>query len=122
MHNLPEEDPELTNFLRQNRSIASPELPELEDRLMANIDLLSTESKDRILSSWQRYLLVGIGLIATGFIGTTIFQIVNPPEPSMAELNQLNLFLEAHTPDLSNQPEIDTKNHEDLVDLDVDLF
>jgi hypothetical protein len=122
MENSPNQDTELTNFLRQNRSIAPPELPELEDRLMANIDLLSTESKDRISWSWQRYLLGGIGLIVTGFVGTVILQIVNPPEPSIAELNQLNFFLEAHLHDLSNQIEIDTNNHENLIDLDIDLF
>jgi hypothetical protein len=122
MQNLPDQDTELTNFLRQNRSIAPPESPDLEDRLMANIDLLPTESKDRISWSWQRYLLGGIGLIVTGFVGTAILQIVNPPEPSIAELNQLNFFLEAHLHDLSNQIEIDTNNHENLIDLDIDLF
>lgn len=122
MHNLPDQDTELTNFLRQNRSISPPELPELEDRLMANIDLLPTESKAQVSWSWQRYLIGGIGLIVTGFVGIAIFQIVNPPEPSIAELNQLNFFLEAHLHDLSNQTETDTNNHESLVDLDIDLF
>ncbi len=122
MHNLPDNDPELTNFLRQNRSIAPAESPELEDRLIANIDSLSAESKKRTLWSWQRYLIGGTGLIITGLIGITIFQIFSPPKPSIAEINQLNIYLEAHLPELSNQSDIDLENHDDLVDLDINLF
>jgi hypothetical protein len=122
MKNLPDEDPQLTKFLRQNRSIAQPELPGLEDRLMLAIDLLPIEKQHRIPHSWQRYIIGGIGLIVTGIAGVAIFQVINPPEPSIAELNQLNLFLEAHAPNLTSHSELDSANHEDLVDLDPDLF
>jgi hypothetical protein len=121
MNELPE-DPNLTNFLRQHLSIAPPETPELEDRLMLEIDLLPTAGQDRIPHSWQRYIIGGIGLIVTGVVGMAIFQLVNPPEPSIAELNQLNLFLEAHVPNLANHAELDSTNQEDVVDLDLDLF
>jgi hypothetical protein len=121
MNELPE-DPNLTNFLRQHRSIAQPGIPELEDRLMLEIDLLPTASQNRIPHSWQRYIIGGIGLIVTGVAGLAIFQLINPPEPSIAELNQLNLFLEAHAPNLANHSELDSTNQEDLVDLDLDLF
>jgi hypothetical protein len=122
MQNSPDKDTELTNFLRQNRSIAPAESVNLEDRLIANIDSLSTDSNHRTLSSWQRYLFGGIGLIIAGFVGIAISQIISPPEPSVAELNQLNSFLEAHLSDLLNPSEIDPTNHENLVDLDTDLF
>lgn len=122
MNNLPNKDIKLTNFLKQNRSIAPPPSPELEDRLMVQIALLPPEKTGRFLCSWQRYLMGGIGITTAGFIGATIFQVVNPPELSIAELNQLNLYLEAHVPDLLNQSETGTENHENLVDLDIDLF
>ncbi len=122
MNNLPDEDAKLIDFLCHNRSIAPPELPELEDRLMLQIDLLPTEKAEKVSNPWRRYLMGGIGLIIAASVSTTIFQMMNPPEPSIAELNQLNLFLEAYLPDLSNQPELDTGDRENLVELDPDLF
>jgi hypothetical protein len=122
MNNLPDEDTKLTNFLRQNRSIAQPESPVLEDRLMSAIDLLPSHNPPRLTHTWQRYLMGGIGLIVMGIAGVAVFQVINPPEPSIAELNQLNLFLEAHAPNLTNHSELDPANYEDLVDLDPDLF
>lgn len=122
MNNSPDQDVKLTNFLRQNRSIAQPEQPELEDRLMSQIYLIPTEKQRTIFRSWPRVIVGGIGLIVTGVVGMTIFQMINPPEPSIAELDQLNLYLEAHLPSLSGQLEMSTENNENLVDLDVDLF
>jgi hypothetical protein len=122
MNEFPDQETKLTNFLRQNRSIAPPESPELEDRLMVEIDLLPIEKQPIISHSWQRYLLGGIGLIVTGIAGVAIFQIINPPEPSIAELDQLNLFLEAHAPTLASHSELDSTSYEDLGDLDPELF
>jgi hypothetical protein len=122
MKNLPDEDAKLIDFLRQNRSILPPELPELEDRLMSQIDLLTTEKAEKNSHSWRRYIIGGIVSIVAASVSIAIFQIMNPPEPSIAELNQLNLFLEAYLPDLSNQPELGTGERENLVELDPDLF
>ncbi len=122
MNNLPDDDPQLTNFLRQHRSIAPAELPELEDRLMLVIDALPTPEPRRILISWRRYLMGGIGLVITGIFGAAVFQIFNPPEASIAELDQLNQFLEAHAANLTDHAELDPANSEDLVDLDPDLL
>jgi hypothetical protein len=122
MNDLPDEETKLTNFLRQNRSMAQPESPALEERLMSVIDLLPSHNPPILTHHWQRYLTGGIGLIVTGIAGVVVFQVINPPEPSLAELNQLNLFLEAHAPNLTNHSELDPANHEDLVDLDPDLF
>ena len=122
MNESPDEETKLANFLRQNRSIAPPETPELEDRLMLEIDLLPTHSQSTFADTWQRYIIGGIGLVITGIAGVLAVQIVNPPEPSIAELNQLNLFLEAHAPNLADRSELDSANYEDSVDLDLDLF
>jgi hypothetical protein len=122
MNNLPDQDPQLTNFLRQHRSIAPAELPGLEDRLMLEINALAPPKQQRSSNSWQRYLIAGIGLMIAGIFGTTMFQIFNPPESSIAELDQLNLFLEAHVANLTDHAELDPANHEDLVDLDPDLL
>jgi hypothetical protein len=121
MNDLPE-DPQLTHFLRQHRSIAQPGTPDLEDRLMLEIDLLPIEKQHKNPNSWQRYLIGGIGLIVTGIAGVAIFQIINPPEPSIAELDRLNLFLEAHAPNLANHAELDSTSYEDLGDLEPELF
>jgi hypothetical protein len=122
MNNLPDEDLQLTNFLRQHRSIAPAELPGLEDRLMLEIDALPAPQPQRISPAWRQYVLGGIGLIITGIVGITMVQIFTPPEPSMAELDQLNLFLEAHAANLTDHAELDQPNHENLIDLDPDLF
>ncbi len=122
MNNFPDEDTKLTNFLRQNHSIAPPEAPELEDRLMLEIDLLSAHPQPSLSPAWQRYMIGGIGLIVAGIASVAILQTIDPPEPSIAELDRLNLFLEAHAPNLTNHPELESINHEDLVDLDLDLF
>jgi hypothetical protein len=122
MNEFPDRETKLTNFLRQNRSIAPPEKPELEDRLMLEIDLLPIEKQHKNPNYWQRYLISGIGLIVTGIAGVAIFQIIKPPEPSIAELDQLNLFLEAHAPTLASHSELDSTSYEDLGDLEPELF
>jgi hypothetical protein len=122
MNEFPDRETKLTNFLRKNRSIAPPESQNLEDRLMLEIDLLPIEKQHKNPNSWQRYLIGGIGLIVTGIAGVAIFQTINPPEPSIAELNQLNLFLEAHAPNLASHSELDSTSYEDLGDLEPELF
>ncbi len=122
MNNSPGQESKLTNFLRQNRSIAPPEAPELEDRLMLEVDLLPAHPQPRFSPAWQRCMIGAIGLIITGIASVTILRMIDPPEPSIAELDQLNLFLEAHAPNLTNYSKLDSTDHEDLVDLDLDLF
>jgi hypothetical protein len=122
MNNLSDEDPKLTNFLRQNRSIPPSELLGLEDRLISEIDLLPTEKKQRVPSSWWRYIAGGIGIIATGVIGVTIHQLMNPPESNLAQLNQLNLYIEAHIHSLVVDAEIGIEDHDTEAASDTDLF
>jgi hypothetical protein len=121
MNNLPDEDPQLTNFLRQHYSIAPAPLPELEDRLMSEIELLPIESKQRQSRSLWRYLAGAIGLAATGIIGGSIYHILHPPEPSIAEIQQLNLYLESHADGLAS-PDVNVETRDRLFDLDTDLF
>jgi hypothetical protein len=121
MNNVPDKDAQLTNFLRQNRSIAPLEQSELEDRLMSEIDALPIERQQRISRSWRRYIAGGIGLPIAVSVGVVIFQVMNPPEPSMAELDRLNLYLEANIPELIGDSDASLGKHEDL-DLDEDLL
>jgi hypothetical protein len=122
MNNLPDEDAKLINFLRQNQSIAPPEISESEDRLMSKIDELPTQYHQKRLHSWWKYLAGGIGMAIAGVIGVTTFQILNPPEPSIAELDGLNLFLDAHITGLAGDLEMDIGKHEDLADSDDELL
>ncbi|WP_309735511.1 hypothetical protein [Chamaesiphon sp. OTE_75_metabat_556] len=122
MNNLPDEDANLVNFLRQHRSIASPGMSDLEDRLISELDALPTQTQQRSHRSWWRYLAGGIGILVTGIIGATTFQVLNPPELSIAELDGLNLYLEAHILEATGDPTIDPGKHEDLVGLDDELL
>jgi hypothetical protein len=122
MNNSSDEDPKLLNFLRQHRSIVPPEPTGSEDRLMAEIDLIPTESRPRIAHNGWRYLWSGIGIIATGIVGVTMHQLINPPEPSLAELQQLNLYLEAHIHNLNDNSETDVDDPNNLSDLDLDII
>jgi hypothetical protein len=130
MNDFSDEDPKLRNFLRQHRSIIPPVSPESEDRLMAEIDLLPIESNPKVSHRWWRYIGGGIGIILTGVVGATMHQLMNPPEPSLADLQQLNLYLEAHahtsieSPEerLRQRPELNMEDRDNLLDLDPDLF
>ena len=121
MNNLPEEDPRLTNFLHQHRSIAPPHSLELEDRLMSEIDRLPVVTTKRVSRSWWRYIAGGICIIATGIVGGSLQQMIGPPEPSMAEIQQLNLYLEAHTRYLAASSDAIVESPDRVFDLD-DLF
>jgi hypothetical protein len=120
MNNLPDEDPKLLNFLRQNRAIAPSASPELEDRLMSKIDFIPNY-RPKATHVWRRYIIGGIGIIATGILGVGIDRLMNPPEPSMAQLQQLNLFLEAHTHSLVDSY-TSKEDREGLGDVDADLL
>jgi hypothetical protein len=122
MNNLPDRDPNLTNFLRQNRSIVPPVSPDLEDRLLLEIDRLPIATRPKIFNSRWRYLIGGFGIVTIGIIGMTIDRAIAPSEPSIAQLNDLNLYLEAHVSGLVAHPEINGEDRDAVVDLDTDLF
>ena len=126
MNNFSDDDPQLTNFLRQYRSSplsdrSANSLPDpigLEDRIMAEIDLLPIDKQRRVLNRWWRPILGGIGIIVTGILGMTIHVIVNPPAPSMAELDRLDRYLASHWHDLdADSNQIDSQDN-----LDADLL
>jgi hypothetical protein len=126
MNNLSDGDPKLTNFLRQYRSISPightanspPNSIELEDRIMAEIDLLPIERQRRVTSRWWRSIFAGIGIIATGILGMTIHSIMNPPAPNMAELDRLDRYLADHWHGVDS----DSKASDSPDNLDIDLF
>jgi hypothetical protein len=128
MNNLSDDDPQLTNFLRQYRSIPSsqdspnspPNSIELENRIMAEIDRLPIEKKALVSSrSWWR-ILGTIGITATGILGMTIHSIVNSPAPNMdmAELERLDRYLAAHW----HGGDADSKSIDSQENLDAYLF
>jgi hypothetical protein len=120
MNNLPDEDPKLLNFLHQNRSIAPPGSIDLEHRLMSEIDFIHT-CQPETTHTWRRYIVGGIGFFASGILGIGIHNLMNSPEPSMAQLQQLNLFLEAHAHSLVD-PDTSTEDLDSSIDLDADLL
>ena len=124
MDDLPDRDAELIDFLRQHKSIAPPATVDLEDSLMSKIALPPTKNSG-INRSWWRYLIGGIGMMAIGIVGVEIHQVMNPPAPSVAQLQQLNLYLEAHTQSLvaseTGSEERDVAEDLDTGSLDRDL-
>jgi hypothetical protein len=96
MDNFPDDDPGLTNFLRQHRSIAPPESIELEDRMMSEIESITTTKKRRVSQVWWGRIFSGVGIAATGLLGATIHYVMSPPELSTAEVERLDLYLAHH--------------------------
>jgi hypothetical protein len=94
MNNFPEEDdPQLTNFLRQHRSIAPPGAVDLEDRIMSIIEVETPGEKHRSqLRSWRR-IFIGFGLVAVGSIAALIYAPSDRLEPTMAEIDKLDRYL-----------------------------
>ncbi len=97
MNNLSDEDPQLTSFLRQHHPTAPPDSLELEDRLMAEIDLLPINKTPRVSRLVLRKIIGSLGILMLGTIGVTIHYLMNPSEPSVAELHQLDRYLLAHS-------------------------
>ncbi len=52
---------------------------------------------------WRR-IINGFSLVATGFIGVTIHYLMNPPEPTVSELHQLDRYLIAHSRSFAVDP------------------
>jgi hypothetical protein len=114
------EDPQLSNFLRKHRSIAPPESFELEDTLMLALEPLPVKKKRRISRKWWRYLEMGIGSIVTGIMGVTIHQVMNPSTPDIANVQQLDRYLEAHWHRLESHP-VDI-NNDSMTELEAYLL
>jgi hypothetical protein len=92
-----EEDPQLTNFLRQYRSIAPAAPLELEDTLMKTIESRSEVKERRIFRLWLKYVSGLVGAIGTGILGASIHYMMNPPEPKIAsDLDRLDRYVEVH--------------------------
>jgi hypothetical protein len=114
-HQLPEkDDPQLTNFLRQYRSIAPAAPPELEDTLMTTIEAQSVVKERRIFRLRLKYIFVLAGAIVTGILGTSIHSMMNPPEPKMAsDLDRFDRYVEVHWRSVVPHPTV-IENHDDL--------
>jgi hypothetical protein len=95
-HLSDDDDPQLTNFLRQHRSIAPVAAPELEDSLMTTIEDRSEVKERRMFRLWLKSVSSLVGAIATGFFGAGIHYMMNPPEPTALQLEKLDRYVEAN--------------------------
>ncbi len=121
MNNFSDDDPQLTNFLQQHRSIAPPESAKSEDRLIAEIDVRFEVKQQLVSRLWSRSIWGMIGAIATGIFGATIHYVMNAPAPSLAELDRLDRYLEAHWHGLVADPaKIDNQDNLDTYLLQDD--
>jgi hypothetical protein len=114
MNNFSDEgDPQLTNFLKQHRSIAPSASSDLEARLMSEIEAVAiTTNPNSKLRLWRR-IFIGVGLVAIGSIGATIHSLMNPLEPKLSEIDKLDSYLIAYSQNFgSERGSID--NSEDL--------
>jgi hypothetical protein len=98
------EDPQLTNFLRQHRSIAPAASSELEDKLMSTIEPLPTRKKPLISRKWWGYFEFGIGTIIAGIVAMAIHQLMNPVPADIVNIHPLDRYLEAHWHRLGSNP------------------
>lgn len=111
MNNLPDDDPKLTNFLHQYRSLAPPAAINLEEQLMSEIALHPINNRSKNI----RRIAGLIGILATGTLGMTIYHLTHPPELSVAEVHQLDRFLIDRSHGFVVEPvATETNNNDDL--------
>jgi hypothetical protein len=122
MTKFSEDDPQLTNFLRQNSPIAPIGRSDLEDRIVGAIDAIPIEGdRTRSGSKW-RYLSFGIGAIAASTIGWMSYQWLSPQPISMGEIDRLEQYVAEHWQDVVNEPDRPIVQPEEVADLDGDLL
>lgn len=96
MNPHPEDDARLVDFLKQHRPVVPAATPDLEERIMA-----ATIDKPSVIDAsspgrWQRRTRWWLPLaIATGFIAIAVYQSFLRPQPSEAELAELETFIES---------------------------
>jgi hypothetical protein len=93
-------DQRLSNFLRQYSPTPPPASPDLEDRLLAEIEAIApTVSLAKPSTQRRRYrpwLLAG-GAIAAGLIASIAsYRILMPVQPSATEVTNLEAFIETN--------------------------
>jgi hypothetical protein len=122
MNNFSDEDDlQLTNFLRQHRSIAPPGATDLEDRLMSAIAVETNGEKSKsTLRLWRR-IFVGFGLVAVSSIVAIIYNPSERMELNVAEIDKLDRYLLAHSHNfVSEQGSIDNDENLDAFLLQED--
>lgn len=93
----PDDDPQLTNFLQQHRPSVPPTPTDLEDRLMVRImdTPLTTSSLPSKPFLWPRSRWLLPTAIAAGLVAIVTYQRFLVPQPSEAELAELETFIES---------------------------
>jgi len=114
----PEEDRSLTDFLKQHRPPVPPAAADLEDRLMAAVmDTPVQVPTAQRQQSYRRVLWLVPSAIAAGLVAIVGYQTLVPPQPTEAELAELETFIESTWQGtLAEQPTTETEEIYPLVD------
>ena len=100
MNSFPEDDHSLTDFLRQNRPSVPPAAANLEEQLLAAVEITPQEVaiaepprrvSQRRLMGWFVPSAIAAGLVAT----VISYRSVIPSPPNEAELAELQAFIES---------------------------
>jgi hypothetical protein len=103
----PENDRSLVEFLQQHRALPPPESPDLEDRLMAEVEqhpLRVDRSRPRGQLIWLLPPAIAAALVAT-LLG---YRTLNPAQLTATEATKLESFIEASWQNTVTDPPEDT--------------
>ncbi|MDX2244674.1 MAG: hypothetical protein NW224_28705 [Leptolyngbyaceae cyanobacterium bins.302] len=120
MKPFPEEDPRLTEFLKHHRPEPPAASAALEDRLMSLVmdapaAIAPTPSTRH--RPWRRAAWLFPSAIAAGLVAIVSYQSFLPPQPSEAELAELESFIESTWQGtLAEQPPTETEELYPLMD------
>lgn len=92
MNPPPDDDRPLTEFLKQYRALPPPASPDLEDRLMAEIESSPKRSRPAGQVVWLIPPAIAAGLVAT-LLG---YRALTPAQLTATEVTTLESFIEAN--------------------------
>lgn len=121
MSRPPADDRPLTDFLQQHRPSVPPASPDLEDRLMtAVLDTPPVVPVPVRRPVARRVLWVFPAAIAAGLVALVSYPTLFPPQPSEAQLAELETFIESTWQDtVAEQPDTDAEELYPLVETGV---
>jgi hypothetical protein len=114
------DDLNLVKFLQQHQAIAPQSSIDLEEQIMAEVNRIPIQVAEQKPRQWLK--IAGWGLSATiATIGSIfLYQSIESPQMNMAEIKQVEEYLEAHWDHLDpHQSSLEQPNAID--DLHIDL-